>query len=147
MFWPGRARVGLFLAKALFSPGISVDVISIALPEPRHFMVQKLQRAQPLDRLPRIKMGHNQPDGKPMIGRERLAVVMCGEQYFLAIQVRERDISRVSLLAMHEHLSRIRLRRTRRRISRIATPSQRLSNRLQRVTQWKSLARWTWVKR
>ena len=40
-----------------------------------------------------------------MIRRERLAVVMSGEQHLLAIEIRQRDVGRESLLGVHQHMS------------------------------------------
>ena len=74
---------------------------------------------------------------------QRLAIVVSGEQNFFAVKVGKRHIGGESLLGVNQDVRRFwRVGCTRVRNSRNATPSQWLSKRLQRVTQWKSLVRW-----
>src|SRR5437870_3452954 len=44
-----------------------------------------------------------------MFGRERLAVMMCGKQHFLSVEIRQRKVGGESLLGMDQHVSRARL--------------------------------------
>src|SRR3954465_2676839 len=49
-------------------------------------------------------MRHDKPQRISMVGRERPAVMMRGEQHVLAIEVGERDVGGESLLRVDEHV-------------------------------------------
>ncbi len=47
-------------------------------------------------------MRHNQPQWKSMVSRERLPVMMRGQQHIVTIQVRQRNICRITLFRMDQ---------------------------------------------
>lgn len=128
-------RIGLLIGIPLLFPRIGAHVVAVDFPESRRVDVQELQRADPLRALPEIQLRNDEPARSAVVGLEVLAIVLRRQENVLALQVFERDVRRVTLLGARDGRRRFRPDRARSKTSRSATPSQRFSSRLQRVTQ------------
>src|SRR5262245_82404 len=60
----------------LLAPGVAVVVVAEALPEARFVLAHQREGPHPLGALPQVQMGDQQACGAPMLGGERLAVVL-----------------------------------------------------------------------
>jgi len=78
-------------------------VIAVLFPKARLVAFQKFQPARPFHGLPSIPVRNNQPNGKAVIGRQRFAVMMRGEQDAIAIEIGQRHVGRVALFGMDEN--------------------------------------------
>ena len=120
--------------------GVALVVVAVALPDPRLVVVEQLERADPLRRLPEVAPGDQQPGRAAVVGLERRSVVGVGDQDVVVEQRRERQVRRVAAVGVDEHVrvapGRGRARSTR---SRTRTPRHVVSNFDQRVTQWRSV--------
>src|SRR3954471_583316 len=82
-------RIGI---EALLAERIAIHVVSVALPESWDVVVEELKPADPLHRLPRIKMRHDQPQRVAMVGAERLTIMVRGQQHVIAVEVGQRHV-------------------------------------------------------
>jgi hypothetical protein len=87
---PPRLQIGgeVYIALErvpLFLPVIGVVVVAVALPEARLVVVEQLEPAQPLGALPEVAIRNDQAQRSPVVGRERLAVGLVGEQRVLVL--------------------------------------------------------------
>src|SRR5437773_3299271 len=65
---------------ALFAPWIGRVRVAISLPESEPILDGELDAAQPLGALPEVAPWHDRPQGVAVLGLQRLAVVLPGEQ-------------------------------------------------------------------
>ena len=60
---------------ALLLPGVTVGVITVALPEAESIMIEKQEATNPLDAFPGVEMRHDEAKGAAMVGGERCAIL------------------------------------------------------------------------
>jgi hypothetical protein len=115
-------------------------VVAVQLPESGRIHVEELEGAESLRTLPEVELGDDETDWAAVLGFERIAVVLHREQHIVVDELVEREVRRVVRAACTKTYFASGFGRTRATISRMGTPSKRLSRRDQRVTQWISHA-------
>src|SRR5205085_9996664 len=93
-------------AVALFLPVVRVVVVAVALPEARLVGGAKLEPAEPLGALPEVAARHDEPERPAVLGRERLAVGLVGDERVLILERRERQVRAETLLRMRDDKAR-----------------------------------------
>src|SRR4051812_34562140 len=83
-------RVGWLEAKALPEPRIGVVRVAEPFPEPGPVVREELDSAQPLCALPEVLVRHHEPERIAVVGCERLAVGVRGEQRVAVLERLER---------------------------------------------------------
>src|SRR5207247_3942024 len=101
-------RVHLVAAVALLFPRIAPDVIAVRLPEPGTIAIDDAQRPEPLRALPEIEMRHDEPRRTAVIWRQRLAVVLVGDERLSVHRVGEQEIRGVAAVALGDESERVR---------------------------------------
>src|SRR5215510_11118970 len=88
---------------ALLTPGVSVDVVAERLPEARLVLLHEPQPADPLRRFPEVEVRDQESRWAAMLRRQRFAVELGRDQALAPEQVFERQVGRVSAVAVrHE---------------------------------------------
>src|SRR5262245_1619788 len=91
----GLHRLAGRLAEAFLAPGVAANVIPVPLPEPGAILRHQLEARDPLGALPEVEMRDDQPHGTPVLGRQRVPVVMRGEDDVVVEERLEREVRRV----------------------------------------------------
>src|SRR5207344_3651807 len=86
----------------LLAPRVTVVVIAGGLPEARLVLVQQLDPADPLRRLPEVEMWHQEAGWSTVLGRQVDAVVPVGDPCLAVEQVLERQVRGVAAVRMRE---------------------------------------------
>src|SRR5438132_13435533 len=113
-------------------------MVPVLLPKTGHVLFQELEAAHPLGALPEVEVRHEQAGGPAVLRGEPLPIVLQGDQVVRAVQVAERQVRRESLLREDEAVPRVGPYARPLEQELPGTPSNALSSRLQRVTQWMS---------
>ena len=72
-------------------------MIAVALPETEAVVVEQREAADPLDAFPGVEMRNDQAQRCAMFGRERLAIVIEGEENIGLEKVGQRDVGGIAL--------------------------------------------------
>ena len=91
----------------MFSPGVAVRMVAIALPETELIALEDFETAYPLHAFPRVEVRNNEAEGTPMVGGERLAIVFKGEEDVGTQEVSKRNVGSVALLGEEESELRV----------------------------------------
>src|SRR5438270_4288714 len=101
-----RVRFTLVPAVPLFLPRIAVVVVTERFPESGLVTLDQAKPADPLRALPEIKMRYDKPRGTAVLGRERLAVVLIGNESLSVDDVGQREIRGVAAVRERDDESR-----------------------------------------
>src|SRR5438552_13476580 len=82
---------------ALLLPGVAIGMIAVALPETEAVVVEQREAADPLDAFPGVEMRNDQAQRCAMFGRERLTIVIEGEENIGLEKVGQRDVGGIAL--------------------------------------------------
>ena len=77
-------------------------MIAVLLPEAWRILGQEFETGHPFGALPEVKMGNQETNRSAVLGRERRAIVMGGQQVLLPVEIGEREIGGVVRRGMHE---------------------------------------------
>src|SRR4030042_1644475 len=92
---------------ALLFPGVAPHVIPRRLPEARLVVLSERQTPYPLRALPEVQVGDHKTERPSMLRRQRLAVVLVGEEHALGLEVCQREGCGVVAVAAHPHALRL----------------------------------------
>src|SRR5262245_42172267 len=91
---------------ALLTPRVAVVVVAERLPEPALILVREAELPDPLRAFPEVQMGHEEPCGAAVLGRERCATVCDGHPCLAAGDVGERQVGRVPTVGHRQGVRR-----------------------------------------
>src|SRR5207248_714774 len=95
---------------ALFLPVVRVVVVAVALPEAGLVGRAQLEAPEPLRALPEVAARDDEAERPAVVGRERLAVGLVGEERVVRLERLERQVRREALLRVRDGEARVRLR-------------------------------------
>ena len=78
-------------------------MVPVDLPEPWLVVFHEAQAPDPLGGLPEIEVRHQQARRPPVLGRERLAVVLPDDQRLAVQQILHRQVGRIPAIAKRHH--------------------------------------------
>src|SRR6476659_2686336 len=73
------------VAVPLLGERLRMDVVAPPLPEPAGVLRGELETGQPLRALPRVALGHDQPQRPAVLGGQVLAVLAPGDQHVIVV--------------------------------------------------------------
>src|SRR5438105_10413679 len=101
---PGVTSVAAFLAVTLFLPRIAVIVVPVAFPESGPITTQELEPGHPLGALPEVQVGKEQPQRPAVLWTDQLTVAPVDQHVFGTQEILQREIGRIALRGVHEHV-------------------------------------------
>ena len=85
---------------ALLLPLVAAVVVAERLPEPGLVLSTQLEAADPLGALPEVEVGHDEPGRAAVLRRERLAVVLVGDECLAVEDVGQGQVGRVAAVGV-----------------------------------------------
>jgi hypothetical protein len=122
-------------AESFFFEWVTVEVVAVLLPKTGLVMVHEFEAADPFDAFPGVEMRDDQAQWVAVIGGEGFAVVFEGEKGGGTEEVGKRDVGGVAVFGFDHDVGSAGADADAFEQVENRTPSQRTSNRLQRVTQ------------
>src|SRR5262245_28753055 len=108
--FPWSGSVVLLVGIALLMPGIGDVVVAAFLPEAAPIGDEVLDRADPLDALPRVQVRHHHADRGAVLGGQGLAVAMGGQQRRRSEEVHHPYVRAVAVLRPDHDMGGVRCR-------------------------------------
>src|SRR6266516_6839265 len=106
----------------LFQPRVAEDVVAVGFPEPGLVFVLQPEAANPFRALPEVEVWHEHPRRSPVLGLERLVVVVVSDPGLPVRDMFERQVRRVAAVAEREQIARVVLDEPEQRVERDAPP-------------------------
>src|SRR5271170_2467187 len=93
-------------AIALLLPGITLVVIAALLPESGLVARHELDAPDPFGALPEVEFRHDRAHRAAMLARDRLALPFVGKQHVVIVEMLERKVGRVAVVAVAHQMLR-----------------------------------------